>query len=241
MRLPFAVGERAVYEVEYGVINAGRSSLEVSAIDTVRGRPAYRFAFVLDGGVRLLGLRVRDTMTSWVDTAKFESLRYVANQNELGKQRFRHYEIFGERGVYLERGREETATVAKPLDDISFLYFVRTLNLEVGRSYDFPNYFKPQSNPVILRVLRRERVKVPAGEFSTIVVQPIIKTRGIFSEGGKAEVWITDDSVRAIVQIKTSFGPARLNLKLRSFAPGKRPSAPPQASLASSPPSVARR
>jgi hypothetical protein len=240
VRLPFAVGERAVYEVEYGIINAGRSSIEVGAIDTVRGRPAYRFEFVLNGGVRWLGLTVRDTLTSWVDTAKFESLRYVANQDELGKERFRHYEIFGERGVYVERGREETPTVASPLDEISFLYFVRTLDLEVGRTYDYPRYFKPQSNPVTLRVLRTERVKVPAGEFSTIVVQPIFKTRGIFSKDGRAEVWISTDSVRSIVQIKSSFGIARLNLKLRSFTPGKRPGAPPPPSSPLVPPPLGR-
>ena len=32
-------------------------------------------------------------------------------------------------------------------------------------------------------MLRKERVRVPAGTFNAIVLQPIIKTSGIFSEG----------------------------------------------------------
>ena len=37
---------------------------------------------------------------------------------------------------------------------------------EVG-SYEFNRYFKPDRNPVRLTVLRKERIKVPAGEFGT--------------------------------------------------------------------------
>lgn len=74
-------------------------------------------------------------------------------------------------------------------------------------------------------MLRRERVKVPAGTFDAIVVRPIIKTRGVFSENGRAEVWITDDSRRLIVQIKSHMKIGSLNLFLKSY----QPAAPPPA------------
>ena len=221
---PFAIGERSEYDVKYGVIRAGSSTLEVLGIDTVRGRDAWRFQFHIVGGVRFL-YSIRDTMWSWVDTNTFESLRFVQDKQEGGRNRYRHYEIFPERGVYLERGLEETPTVAQPLDDLSFLYFVRTRELEVGREYSFPQYFKPPANPVTLRVLRRERVRVPGGTFDAIVVQPSFKTRGIFSEGGQAQVWISDDSARIIVKVTTKIAVASLSLELRSYRPGKRPEA----------------
>jgi hypothetical protein len=219
---PFAVGERSEYDVKYGVIRAGNGALEVTGVDTVRGRDAYRFQFVIVGGVRFL-YSIRDTMWSWVDTATFESLRFIQDNQEGGRNRYRHYEIFPERGVYLERGQEETATVPNPLDDLSFLYFVRTRELEIGREYSFPQYFKPAANPVTLRVLRRERVKVPGGTFDAIVVQPSFKTRGIFAEGGQAQVWISDDSARLIVKVTTKIAVASLSLELRSYRPGTRP------------------
>jgi hypothetical protein len=108
-------------------------------------------------------------------------------------------------------------SVSNPLDDGSFLFYIRTVPLEVGKTYEFNRYFKPDRNPVVIRVLRRERVRVPAGSFNAIVLQPIIKTSGIFSEGGQAEIWLTDDDKRMMVQMRSRLSFGSLNLYLRSY------------------------
>ena len=107
-----------------------------------------------------------------------------------------------------------------PLDDVSFLYWSRSIPLEVGKTYEFKRYFKESGNPVIVKVLRRERVRVPAGEFNTIVVKPIIRTSGLFSEGGEAEVYYTDDARRLIVLVKTKLSIGTMQLQLESYTPG---------------------
>jgi hypothetical protein len=119
-----------------------------------------------------------------------------------------------------ENGKPETPTVAAPLDEASFLFFLRSIPLEVGVTYEFARYFRPDKNPVRVVVVRKERVKVPAGEFNAIVVRPMIKTSGIFGEGGRAEVWFTDDSTRTLVQLKSSLKFGSLNLYLRNRRPG---------------------
>ena len=106
-----------------------------------------------------------------------------------------------------------------PLDEGGFLYFVRTIPLVVGQSYEFHRYFMPDRNPVRLKVLRKERVTVPAGTYNAIVVQPIIKTKGIFSEKGQAEVWLSDDSSRILLQVKSKLSFGSLNLYLKSYTP----------------------
>jgi hypothetical protein len=114
-------------------------------------------------------------------------------------------------------------TTDSPLDDVSFLYFIRTLPLEVGKTYTFNRYWKDDSNPVIARVLRKETIVVGAGRFRTIVVQPIIKTKGLFSEGGKAEVYFTDDDKRILVAIKSKVKVLKsLDLTLDKYEPGVR-------------------
>ncbi len=219
--VPFAVGEKAVYDVKFGIMSAGSGTMEVKGIDRVRGRDAWNFAFRITGGVPFY--RVNDVLESWVDTAGFVSLRYVQDQEEGRRTRERHYEIFPDRAEFIEDGKAPAASVTQPLDDASFLYFVRTLPLEVGQEYSFDRYFKPGSNPVRIRVLRKERIEVPAGKFNAIVIQPIIKTRGIFSEGGRAEVWIADDSTRAVLQLKSKLPFGSINLYLKSYQPGTRP------------------
>ena len=72
-----------------------------------------------------------------------------------------------------------------------------------------------------IRVVRRETVEVPAGRFTCVVVQPVIKTPGIFSENGRAEVWLTDDAQHVVVQIKSKLSFGSINLYLRSYTPGK--------------------
>ena len=114
---------------------------------------------------------------------------------------------------------KEEASVSQPLDDGSFLYFLRTIPLEVGQTYDFNRYFRPDRNPVRIKVLRKERVKVPAGTFDAIVVQPVIKTKGIFSENGHAEVWLSDDDRHIMLQLKSALSFGSLNLYLKSYSP----------------------
>ena len=42
----------------------------------------------------------------------------------------------------------------------SFLYFLRTIPLDVGETYTFDRYFRPDRNPVTIKVLRTERIRV---------------------------------------------------------------------------------
>jgi hypothetical protein len=68
-------------------------------------------------------------------------------------------------------------------------------------------------------VLRKETIEVPAGRFDAIVIQPIIKSKGIFSEKGKAEIWLADNPSRIILQMKSQLSFGSLNLYLKSYRP----------------------
>jgi hypothetical protein len=91
--------------------------------------------------------------------------------------------------------------------------------LEVGQTYEFNRYFRPDRNPVKITVLRRERIKVPAGTFDAIVIRPSIKTKGIFSENGQAEVWLSEDDRRIMLQMKSKLSFGSLSLYLKSYRP----------------------
>ena len=79
-------------------------------------------------------------------------------------------------------------------------------------------------NPVIVKVLRKESVDLPAGKFNTIVIQPIIKSKGIFSEGGQAQIWLTDDKDRLMVQMRVKLkSVATISLQLTKYTPPANP------------------
>ena len=233
-RVPFAAGERLEYDVKFGFLHVGHGSMQVAGIDSVRGRAAWHTVFHVAGGT--LFFKVNDRLESWIDVSNLVSLRHWQELSEGRRERERHFEIMPERGVVVEEGKAEEPTVAAPLDDGAFLYFVRTIPLEVGKTYEFERYFRPDRNPVTIRVLRREHIHVPAGEFDAIVLQPIIKTKGIFSEGGRAEVWLSDDSNRIMLQMKSRLPFGSLNLYLTSYQRGAAPAVFPERSAPDSVP-----
>ena len=61
---------------------------------------------------------------------------------------------------------------------------------------------------------------MPAGTYNAIVVQPLIKTPGIFSDKGQAEVWFSDDSEHIVLQMKSKLSFGSLDLYLKSFQAG---------------------
>ena len=215
-----AVGERLTYDVRFGKLHVGKGSMEVRETVDVRGREAWHTVFAIRGGVPFF--RVDDRLESWIDTQRFTSLRFSQLTNEGRYHRQRQIEFFPERSAMLESGdsTQEEPTVDEPLDEGALLYYLRTLPLNVGDRYSLDRYFRPDRNPVRLEVVRRERIEVPAGTFETIVIRPTIKTSGIFSENGHAEVWVTDDERHLMVRMtaKLSFG--TLSLSLREITSG---------------------
>jgi hypothetical protein len=221
--VPYAVGEELTYKATFGGLRAGTARMKVTGVDTVRGRAAYHVVFTLDGGIPLF--RVHDRYDSWIDVVTLSSLRHRQQISEGRYKRTTLYEIYPERGVYAQNDVEHPS-VAHPLDDGSFIYAARSARVKVGETRSDNRYFRPDRNPVVLTGLRKEVVRVEAGDFYALVVQPTIKANGIFSENGEAQVWFTDDAHRYPVLLKSKFAKFSLTLELKHIVPGESPAAP---------------
>ena len=226
--VPFGVGERLEYDVRFGRIHVGSGDMEVLPMDTVRGHDTWHTIFHLSGGIPFY--HVNDRYESWIDSTTLSSLRYWQNIDEGSYEPQRHYEIYPDRREFIEHDKNgekpPQPSVEHPLDDGSFVYFLRTIPLRVGMDTTFDNYFNKDRNPVRIRVLRRDTINVPAGRFVALVVQPVINAKGIFSEGGDAQIWLSDDDNRIMLQMKSKLSFGSLNLYLKSYRPSPTTSAP---------------
>ena len=198
--VPFAPGERLSYDVTLGGLGVGKASMAITGFDTVQGHRVMHSLFTVKGGIPFF--TVNDVLESWFDPHSMVAYRFIQKIHEGGYHPVRIYEFYPERSLYQRQGDTLKASVSDPLDDGSFFYFVRTVPLEVGKTYEFVRYFIPEKNPVIVKVLRRDTITVKAGTFSTIVIQPVIKSGGIFADGGEAHMWLTDDPRHLLVQMK---------------------------------------
>src|SRR5258707_3293964 len=179
--------------------------MEVVGIDTVRGIEAVHMQFRIWGGT--LWYHLDQTLESWVGRRDFQSRRFRSVQDERDRHRERTYEIYPDSGFYREVGRDTTfATVAQPLDDAAFLYWIRTVPLEVGKRYEYGRYFRPDRNPVIIEVLKRERVGVAGKKWNAIVVRPRIPNGGgISAEKTDARMWLSDESLHTMLARQSRF------------------------------------
>jgi hypothetical protein len=92
---------------------------------------------------------------------------------------------------------------ADTFDIYGSFYHVRHQPLEPGGSFYVNVLDGRKQHRIEVRVLRRERVKVPAGEFNTIVIEPVVKPEGVFEGKRGAYIWLTDDPRRIPVKAQT--------------------------------------
>jgi hypothetical protein len=209
----FPLGETLVYDARFGFLNVGTAAMQVAGVDTIRGTPTLHITFILQGGTFFY--RLNDRMDSWFGLYDFASRRFVQDFDEGGRKRYVAYEIYPDSGYYRTAGVDTvTPTVAEPLDDAAFFYFARTVPLEPGRRLEFDRYFRPDRNPVVLEVIGRDTIDVPAGRFPTVVIKPTIKGRGILAEAADPRMWLSDDERRIMVQLKSRFPFGTITLRL---------------------------
>ncbi|MEX2049561.1 MAG: DUF3108 domain-containing protein [Gemmatimonadota bacterium] len=220
-RAPWGPGEHLVYGVKLGWFNVGTGHLTIEGFDIVRGNATYRAVMGMDGGA--LGFSINDRYTTWFDVYSLQSWRFVRDYGGTYTST-RHYEFYPEQDLWDREDNDEFGPMLtdNPLDDISFLYFLRTLPLRVGDTYTFNDYFKEEGNPVVVRVIRKDRRKTDAGEFNTIVVKPTFRSEGLFSENGNAELHFSDDERRLLVYMWVNMPrlPGGVSLHLNSVQEG---------------------
>ncbi len=215
--VPFPVGERLSFKAKYGIFSVGNATMEVIGIDTVHNTETVHIRFRISGGA--LWYHLDQTIESWVGRYDFRSRRFSSVQDERDTHREHRYEIFPDSGFYREEGRDTTfATVLEPLDDAAFLYWIRTVPLEIGKKYEYARYFRPDRNPVIIEVLGRERVSVAGKKWQALVVRPRIpQGRGIFAEKSETHIWLSDDPQRIVLAIQSNFSFGQVTLKLKDY------------------------
>jgi uncharacterized protein DUF3108 len=205
---PFAVGETLRYDAKLGYFDVGTATVSVSRRAPERGVDAYVFTMAGQGGPP--GLRVRYDLTSWVDSERFHSLRFHRQLMQAGKAEEHEYVILPDSSRYREVGVSgEWVSPSEPLDELAFLYFLRTAPLKLGRSYTYSRYFRTGYNPIQVVVgAAREPVAMPDGK--SVPSIPVTVT----SRGMTMKVWFTDDARRlpAQLEVPLQFGVVSLVL-----------------------------
>lgn len=218
----FGEGEKLEFVINYGPINAGNASLEIIGLKEYNGRQCFHIVSTARSNAFFsVFFKVDDRVESLMDAEGLFTHRYEKHLRE-GKFKADNYVNFDQRkklAIY----ENDTIPVPEYVQDVlTAMYYVRTLDLKVGRSVFVNNHTDRKNYPLELKVYKREVITVPAGKFRCLKVEPILKGPGIFLQRGKLEIWITDDAVKmpVLMKSKVSFLGA-ITAQLERFQLGK--------------------
>jgi Protein of unknown function (DUF3108) len=215
-QLPFAPGEQCVYRGSNRLGRIGTGTMAVEGPVQEGGRRTWLLRFDFRG--RVGPVSISDQSRSWWDPAAGATVRYSKRERSPISRVTEEVRMDLEaRRWQDEDGSAGAMQTAQPLDELSFIYHLRTLRLADGDRYSLTRHYQPGRNPVTVRVIGRERMRVPAGEFRTVEVEMRVKDPERYGGEGVIRFHFTDDARRLPVRIESSVpGSGRMVLSLQS-------------------------
>jgi len=204
---PFAVGERLRYEAKLGMLPIGTAVIAVNPMTRESGREAFVFAATGEG--HPLGIRVGAELTSYVVAKGFNSLRFHRRFFQGGRVEEAQYQIIPDSSRYREVGNpQDWMAPSNPLDELAFLYYLRTAPLRPGATYEIPRYFKTGYNPIRVQVVGRETRTLPTGSSVPVLLLDVA------SRSLRMAVALPDDARRLPVEMELPLPFGQITLEL---------------------------
>lgn len=203
----FGFGEKLEYKIGYKYITAGTGSFTIGKDPITKfGRKAYDINFEVKSLASLEWIyKVRDRYSTVLDVSSIIPWEFEQHIREGNfKRDFKAKFDQVENKAYADN---KTFNTPENVHDIvSAFYYIRTLNLSSMKKDSvimLQNFFKDSTYNLGVKILGRETVKVEAGTFKTVVIQPLVQEGGLFKSDGKIVIWLTDDDRKIPVKVGT--------------------------------------
>jgi hypothetical protein len=202
--LPFACGERLTFRVRTAKLGTvGHAVMTITGPVDIRGTETVLASFDASAGIAFM--KGGDKTRSWFDLRRMTSLRFEKHEKRPFSSDVDSVEIYPElhhwEGVH---GGSGTIASDVPLDELSFIYFLRTLSFADDTVYSFDRHYDSRRTPTSVRVVKRETLQTPAGEFSTVEIEMRSKGGQSARDDVLLRLWISDDRCRLLVRVESA-------------------------------------
>jgi hypothetical protein len=221
--VPFGEGEKFTFAIQYGLIYAGDATLEIRNIAVIDSMSSYHIiSTARTNRAFYMIFKVRDRVESFMDYDNLYSLRFEKHLREGDFKRDERVEF--DQRKHLAIYPDKTVQIPPNTQDfLSALYFARSLPLNEGQAIAMANHSGGKNYPIYVKVLGKERVRVPAGEFDCLVIEPVLQTSSIFEHKGKLTIWVTDDTLRRPVLMRSKVVIGAFEAVLKEYIPSEVP------------------
>ena len=201
--LPFAIGETLQYRVRIarlGDVGTGRMWIEGPVVEA--GVATWRLRFEMNAGKG--PIHATDRTSSWLDPLTFGIMRFEKQERHILSTSDEKVRIDRLRRRWVDSdGPEGPLASSAPLDELSFLYFIRTLDLERDTLLRFDRHFDAARNPSIIRAVGRDTLTTPAGIFRTRVIEMRVRDPKRYKGTGVIRINLDEDDCRMPIRIES--------------------------------------
>ncbi len=213
----FAVGEELIFSLEYGPIRAGTGAMKVLGIEEINGKECYHVVSeAKSSNFFSYFFKVDDRMDSYIDIHGIFSRKF---EKRIREGKFTSDQVITydqENNLAFFKG--DSLKISSFVQDaLSIFYYVRTQDLEVGKSIIVDSFTDGKLYPLEVAVLRIEEVEVEAGRFECFVIEPSFRGSSVFGQKGKLKIWLTNDERKMIVLMKSKVPFGNIYAKLMEY------------------------
>lgn len=201
--LPFGIGERLSFVVSTSHLSkVGNAVMALDGPADVRGTPTLAASFTTRISVALM--KASNESRSWIDPTRMASLRFTKREHRPFSSVNDSVEIFPALHHWVStRGDSGIAQSNAPLDELSFIYFLRTAHFAPESTYSFDRHYDTRRSPTTVRVVKRETLHTRAGTFATVELEMRVKDGTSYKGEGVLHLWISEDRCRLPVRMES--------------------------------------
>lgn len=216
----FTIGEKLTFEVKYGFVTAGVAVMEIPKIRRISGREVYQVTFKVNSIPSFDPFyKVRDRYETYLDKEGIFPWRFEQHIREGVYSR--DFSAFFDNRRGIAKTSEGTYKIPLYVNDIiSAFYYARLLDfskMKEGDVFELHNFYKDKVYPLQIVYHGKETIKVEAGTFKCIMVEPVIAKGGLFKTEGNIIIWLSDDQLRIPVKVKTKIIIGSIDAELTEY------------------------
>ncbi|MBX7117427.1 MAG: DUF3108 domain-containing protein [Gemmatimonadaceae bacterium] len=201
--LPFTPGEALTYQVRIsrlGDVGTGRMWVEGPLAQP--GPPIWVLRSEISAGKG--PIRATDRTSSWFDPQRMAIVRFEKVEHHVLSNSEERVTIdrAGHRWTDAE-GPHGTLASDQPLDELSFLYFLRTLPVDRDTVLRIARHFDADRNPTIVRVVGTDTITTPAGTFRTRVIEMEVRDPKRYKGTGIIRLHLYDGGCHIPIRIES--------------------------------------
>jgi len=217
----FKAGEKLVYQIHYGVIDAGFATLEVKETDKkINGR---RLLHVVGKGKSIsafdLFFKVRDRYESYIDQEGMFPWIFIRRVYEGGIEIKQDYTFYQHKKKVIT-GQENLDVPANVQDMLSSFYYARTIdfsNAKIGDEFEINCVVDGETWPLKIKYKGEDVVKIRKGKFNCLKFAPVLQEGRIWKNEEDLTVWITNDKNKIPLLAKTKIVVGSIKMELSGY------------------------